>query len=113
MADPGRPIRASLASHRSGSADLGWKTPTSLSVLSLLTEGLSQVRILSLDGSPDLGQPPPTTLRGRMRWLVELTGGVSSRRTSCRRQGVVDLADAPRSTARPEGVALGTLTYTG
>jgi hypothetical protein len=91
--------------------DLGWKTPTSLMLLSRLTGGLSQVSVLSLDGSPNLGQPPPSTLRGRMRSLV--SSPVESQATyAVSRSGVVDLATAP-ITERPEGVALGTLTYPG
>jgi hypothetical protein len=91
--------------------DLGWRTPTSLVVLSQLTEGLSQVRALALDGSPAGDPAAPTTLRGRMRWLA--SSPVESQTTyAVSGQGVVDLAE-PQRTTRPEGVSLATLTYVG
>lgn len=51
--------------------DVGWRTPTSLSVLSVITNDLSQVRTISVEGSPgDLATPGTTRLRGRARQLV-------------------------------------------
>lgn len=91
--------------------DLGWGTPSSLLVLSPLSEGLSQVRTVAVDGSPGDTLTPAATLRGRMLWLAgspvqdQTTFAVSP-------QGVVDLAEAQR-TIRPEGVLLPTLTYVG
>jgi hypothetical protein len=51
--------------------DIGWDTPSSLSVLSVITDDLSQVRTISVDGSPgDLAAPGSSRLRGRARQLV-------------------------------------------
>jgi hypothetical protein len=115
--DRGRLVLTRARSIRSAVAppqrvrDLGWRTPTTLVVLSLLTEGLSQVRTVSLDGSPGGTEAPATTLRGRIRWLV--SSPVDTQPVyAVSPQGAVDLADAQR-TVRPEGVSLATLTYVG
>jgi hypothetical protein len=51
--------------------DVGWRSPTSLSVLSVITDDLSQVRTVSVDGSPgDLATPGSSRLRGQARQLV-------------------------------------------
>ena len=105
-----RSIRSAVAAPQRV-RDLGWRTPTTLVVLSLLTEGLSQVRTVSLDGSPGGTEAPATTLRGRIRWLV--SSPVDTQPVyAVSPQGAVDLADAQR-TVRPEGVSLATLTYVG
>jgi hypothetical protein len=51
--------------------DIGWQTPSTLSVLSGITDDLSQVRTISVDGAPGyLAAPGSSRLRGRARNLV-------------------------------------------
>jgi hypothetical protein len=50
--------------------DIAWHTPTALAVLHGLTDELSQVRTISVDGSPPGLDSLSTTLRGRVRALV-------------------------------------------
>ncbi len=90
--------------------DLGWATPASVAVLSPLAEGLSQVRTIALDGSPDSGRTTTTSLRGPMRWLA--SSPVTQQPTyAISRQGVVDLAATP-VLIQPEA-AHASITYAG
>jgi len=52
--------------------DIAWRSPTTVSVLrDIITEGLSQVRTVSVDGAPgEITTGGTTTLRGRIRTLV-------------------------------------------
>ncbi len=52
--------------------DIAWRSPTTVSVLrDIITEGLSQVRTVSVDGAPgEISTGGTTTLRGRIRTLV-------------------------------------------
>ena len=57
--------------------DIAWRSPTTVSVLrDIITEGLSQVRTVSVDGAPgEISTGGTTTLRGRIRTLVVHPGG--------------------------------------
>jgi hypothetical protein len=50
--------------------DIAWRTPTTVAVLHRLTDELSQVRSISVDGSPPGLDSLSTTLRGRVGALV-------------------------------------------
>ena len=51
--------------------DIGWRSPTTISVLSDINEDFSQVRTLSVDGAPgEIATGGATALRGRIRMLV-------------------------------------------
>ena len=51
--------------------DIGWRSPTAISVLTDITDDLSQVETISVDGSPgDLGIEGASRLRGGTRQLV-------------------------------------------
>jgi hypothetical protein len=50
--------------------DIAWRTPTTVVVLHALTDELSQVREISVDGSPPGVDSLSTTLRGRVGALV-------------------------------------------
>ena len=51
--------------------DVGWRSPTTVSVLSDITDDLSQVRTVSVDGAPgEVAAQGVTLLRGGMRSLV-------------------------------------------
>lgn len=51
--------------------DLGWRTPTSVSILSGVTDELSQVRTVPVEGAPgELATQGTSRLRGRARTLV-------------------------------------------
>ena len=56
--------------------DIAWRSPTTVSVLrDIITEGLSQVRTVSVDGAPgEISTGGTTTLRGRIRTLVSHPG---------------------------------------
>ncbi len=92
--------------------DIGWRTPTSIAVLHPLTDELSQVRTLALDGSPGTGQLPATTpLSGGWRWLV--SSPVDSEPLYVvGKDGVAELSRAER-VFRPARVNLDSITYVG
>lgn len=51
--------------------DIGWRSPTAVSVLSDITEDLSEVRTISVDGAPgEVASGGTTRLRGPTRQLV-------------------------------------------
>jgi hypothetical protein len=51
--------------------DIGWRSPTSISVLSDINDDLSQVRTISVDGAPgEIVTGGSTRLRGRTRMLL-------------------------------------------
>ena len=52
--------------------DIAWRSPTTVSVLrDIITEGLSQVRTVSVDGAPgEISTDGVTSLRGRIRTLA-------------------------------------------
>ena len=50
--------------------DIGWRTPTTIAVLHVLTGELSQVRTIAVDGSPPGLDSLATTLRGRVLSLA-------------------------------------------
>ncbi len=50
--------------------DIAWASPTSVAVLSVLTDELSQVRTVSVDGSPPGIDALSTTLRGQVQGLA-------------------------------------------
>lgn len=51
--------------------DVAWRSPTTVSVLSDINDDLSQVRTISVDGSPGgISTSGTTSLRGRVRTLV-------------------------------------------
>lgn len=107
---PARPVHADFDAPLRV-RDLGWRTPSSLVVLSPLAQRLSQVRALPIDGSAGDTLIPPTTLRGRMRWLVSSPVAEQPTYVASAR-AVMDLAEAER-TVRLPGVSLGTLSYVG
>ncbi len=56
--------------------DVGWRSPTTVSLLSDPTEGFSQVRTLSVDGSPgEIATAGTSRLRGAVRALVTAPQG--------------------------------------
>jgi len=59
------------AEGRSRVRDIGWRSPTTVSVLSDITENLSGIRTVSVDGSPgEIATGGTSRLRGRHRLLV-------------------------------------------
>lgn len=50
--------------------DIGWRTPTTIAALHVLTGNLSQVRTIAVDGSPSGLDSLSTTLRGRVLSLA-------------------------------------------
>jgi hypothetical protein len=92
--------------------DIGWRSPTSIAVLHPLTDELSQVRTLALDGSPGTGQLPSTTpLRGGWRWLVSSPVETEPLYV-VGNAGVAELSRAD-SVFRPARLNLASITYVG
>jgi Lipoprotein LpqB beta-propeller domain/Sporulation and spore germination len=91
--------------------DLGWSSPTSLAVLSQLTEGISQIRDLNVDGSPSGATGSTDTVQGRMRWLVS-SPVESEPAYAVAPKWIIDLTGPGRSEG-PAGLDLATLTYVG
>ena len=92
--------------------DIGWRSPTSISVLTDITDDLSQVETVSVDGSPgDLGIEGASRLRGGTRQLV------SSPVQGAEVFAVAGLAisdlTAPERSIGPLPVGLSSLTYVG
>jgi hypothetical protein len=50
--------------------DIGWVSPTGIAVLHLLTQGLSEVRTVSVDGSTPIDETVPTTIPGSVHQLA-------------------------------------------
>lgn len=92
--------------------DIGWRSPTSISVLTDITDDLSQVETISVDGSPgDLGIEGPSQLRGGTRQLV--SSPVNGAEVfAVARQAISDLT-APERPIGPLPEGLSSLTYVG
>ncbi len=92
--------------------DIAWRSPTSVSVLTDLTDDLSQVETMSVDGSPgELFLEGPSRLRGRARELVS-SPVEGAEVYALAPKAVSDLAAPERQMGRPpEGVT--SLTYVG
>ncbi len=91
--------------------DIAWRSPTTVSVLSNINDDLSQVRTLSVDGSPgEIATGGTTRLRGGIRMLVSspvdsevfALAGRTVKRVTLLERSVPDL---------PRGLT--SLTYTG
>ena len=92
--------------------DIGWRTPTSISVLRNLNEELSLVRTVSVDGSPgDVETVGSTIVRGRMRSLV--SAPVLTNEAFALGRGIVASVTHPERTLPPLPEGLSSLTYVG
>jgi hypothetical protein len=91
--------------------DIGWRSPTAVSVLSTLLDDSSQIRTFSVDGSPgEILTGAATRLRFRTRTLV--SSPVESTVYALAGRTVVDLTRPERSVPDlPRGVTA--LTYPG
>lgn len=91
--------------------DIGWRSPTAVSVLSASVD-LSQVRTLSVDGSPgEIATGGTTRLRGRIRMLVSSPSELSEVFALAGR--TVKSLTRPERTVPPLPRGLTSLTYTG
>lgn len=92
--------------------DIGWRSPTSVSVLSDVIDDLSQVRTVSVDGAPgDLPVTGSSRLRGRTRVLVS-SPVEGAEVYALAGRAVTDLTAPERPVAAlPEGLV--SLTYVG
>lgn len=92
--------------------DIAWRSPTAISVLTEITDDLSQVETISADGSPgDLGLQGASRLRGGTRHLVSSPVQGAEVFAVGRRAGS-DLTSPEQSIGPlPEGLA--SLTYVG
>ena len=102
--DQGNVLRVTRA-HRISSSDGGqvvirdiaWHSPTSVAVLHLLTQELSQVRTVSVDGSPPGIDSVATTLKGRVLALV--SSPVDSENLyAVTRSSLIDLSNSDQGT---------------
>lgn len=118
--DQGRVVRASRAKRIDSGVDdplrirdIGWTSPTSVAVVDLLTNELSEVRTLSVDGSPWSREARSSTelLREKVRRLVSSPTGAQSVYVVTR-TGVVDLS-SPDRTASGVDPDITALTYVG
>jgi hypothetical protein len=108
--DQGRVLRATRAHRiawegggRLDIRDIGWQTPTTVAVLHVLTDELSQVRTISVDGSPPGLDSLSTTLRGRI--LALASSPVDSESLyAVTRSSLIDLSKSDRGivTVDPE-----------
>ena len=116
--DQGAVLRASRArriswegSGRLAIRDIAWHSPTTVAVLHVLTDELSQVRTIPVDGSPPGLDSLSTTLRGRVGALVGSPVGDENLYAVTRRS-LIDLSNSERGDAtRDPRVAM--LTYVG
>ena len=92
--------------------DIGWRSPTAISVLTDITDDLSQVETISVDGSPgDLGIEGTSRLRGGTRQLVS-SPVQGTEVFAVARHAVSDLT-APERPIGPLPEGLSSLTYVG
>ena len=92
--------------------DIGWRSPTSVSVLRTLTDDLSLVHTVSVDGSPGAVETGASTIvRGRMRALV--SAPVDGSEVYALAPGAIASVTRPERSvpSLPEG--LSGLTYVG
>lgn len=91
--------------------DIGWRGPTTVAVLHVLTDELSQVRTISVDGSPPGLDSLSTTLRGR---ALALAGSPdpSDSLYAVTRSSLIDLSSFDRGNASVEPRA-SRFTYVG
>ncbi len=92
--------------------DIGWRSPTTVSVLNDITDDFSQVRTLSVDGSPgEIATGGTSRLRGRIRMLVSAPVDASEVFALAGRT-LISLTRPERALPDlPEGLA--SLTYPG
>lgn len=92
--------------------DIAWRSPTSISVLTDITDDLSQVRTVSVDGAPgELAPVGSSRLRGRVRSLVSSpVEGAEAYAVAA--STAADLT-APEHTLPPLPQGLQALTYVG
>jgi hypothetical protein len=92
--------------------DIGWRSPTSISVLSDINDDLSQVRTVSVDGAPgEIVTGGLTRLRGRARMLV--SAPVDGSEVFARAGRSVISLTRPERTAVDLPAGLTSLTYAG
>ncbi|PUA81969.1 LpqB family beta-propeller domain-containing protein [Nocardioides currus] len=92
--------------------DIGWRSPTAISVLTDINEDLSQVETISVDGSPgDLGIEGASRLRGGVRDLVG-SPVTDAEVFAVAPDAISDLA-APERTLVPLPAGVTSLTYVG
>lgn len=92
--------------------DIGWRSPTTISVLTDITEALSLVETISADGAPgDLSIGGASRLRGGTRQLVS-SPVPGAEVFAVARQSVSDLT-APERPPSPLPGGLTSLTYVG
>ena len=90
---------------------IGWWTPTTVAVLHVLTNELSQVRTISVDGSPPGLDSLSTTLRGQVRSLAgSPVPGQSLYAVT--RSALLNLSNADRGNTEIDPALRG-LTYVG
>ena len=92
--------------------DIGWRSPTSVSVLSDINDDFAQIRTFSVDGSPgEIVVTGLTRLRGRIRTLV--SAPVESSEVLALGRGTIASLTRPDRIipALPEGLTA--LTYVG
>jgi Lipoprotein LpqB beta-propeller domain/Sporulation and spore germination len=93
--------------------DVSWSSPTALLLLTPLGPNISEVRPLSVDGSPASGLPSGTTVRGNMRWLAgSPVAGEPWYAVSTSPRSVLD-SSGVEYAGTLEDVQLATLTYAG
>ena len=93
--------------------DLGWRSPTEILVLNSLTRRLSEIRTISVDGSPTTGRgdSPTELLRGNARALVSAPATDLPAWVVLADGRLVELAPVEGSTVPAEGV--GALAHVG
>ena len=92
--------------------DIGWRSPTTISVLSDITDDLSQVETISVDGSPgDLGIEGASRLRGGTRQLV--SSPVQGAEVFAVAPEALSDLTAPERPIGPLPEGLSSLTYVG
>ena len=92
--------------------DIGWRSPTSISVLTDITDDLSQVRTVSVDGAPgELATIGSSRLRGSARTLV--SSPVEGAEVYAVAESTASDLTAPERTLPPLPEGLQALTYVG
>ena len=91
--------------------DIGWRTPTTIAALHVLTGDLSQVRTITVDGSPPGLDSLSTTLQGRVLSLAA-SPVASESLYAVTRSSLIDLSSPERGIA-PLDPGVTSLGYVG
>ncbi len=92
--------------------DIGWTSPTTIAVLDQVSGVQAQVRIFNVDGSTSPTETPPTSISGRVSYLLTSPSGAQTP-FAVLPHDLFDLAQVDSPPSQPYSPDLHHLTYAG